>query len=393
MKILKEKDNKKIDNKLYNIRYPNILSRYLMKNLNTIVNKNYIKLTFGESTVYDKFACFDLDHTIIKPKNNKRFPKKDDENDWEFYNFNVAKILRSFHLLKYNILIISNQKKLNDNLSVWVNKIKNVIKILNIPITIIGLISDKYRKPLPTIWNENYSNYSKGSFYCGDACGLDKRIVNYITLPKDFSDVDIKFALNCNLQFKSRDDLIIRYQYDSLKNYIVKYPDITKLIKSNNFNNTLINKLNNMKKTMIINVGYSGCGKTYFSKKLNYIHINNDTNSAPKIKNLLNNALQNSDNIIIDNTNLNTINRLHYIDIAKKNNYNIICLYFNISLDICKHNNIYRHYKYNQNIIPDIAYNVQKKTFVEPSISEGFGEIIKIDYIINNDKDYLLYMY
>ena len=45
----------------------------------------------------------------------------------------------------------------------------------------------------------------KGSFYCGDAAGRPKTA----TRPKDFSDSDIKFALNVGLTFKTPEELFL----------------------------------------------------------------------------------------------------------------------------------------------------------------------------------------
>ena len=41
-------------------------------------------LNFGN---FNKVACFDIDHTIIKPKNNRKFPRGKD--DWVFYYDNI----------------------------------------------------------------------------------------------------------------------------------------------------------------------------------------------------------------------------------------------------------------------------------------------------------------
>ena len=44
---------------------------------------------------YPKFACFDLDYTLIKPKSGKKFPV--DKNDWEWMYPNVPNKLREYY--------------------------------------------------------------------------------------------------------------------------------------------------------------------------------------------------------------------------------------------------------------------------------------------------------
>ena len=45
---------------------------------------------FNNFYIRQKIAAFDMDHTLVKPKNNRKFPK--DENDWEWYNESVVDI-------------------------------------------------------------------------------------------------------------------------------------------------------------------------------------------------------------------------------------------------------------------------------------------------------------
>jgi bifunctional polynucleotide phosphatase/kinase len=66
--------------------------------------------------------------------------------------------------------------------------------------------SDNYRKPALGMWEhlrdkifEEFKIDMKESFYCGDAAGRPKTA----TRPKDFTDTDLKFALNISLSFKT----------------------------------------------------------------------------------------------------------------------------------------------------------------------------------------------
>ena len=49
----------------------------------------------------------------------------------------------------------------------------------------------------------------------------------------------------------------------------------------------------------------------------------------------------------------------------------------NTSYDISLHNNYYRHYKFDKQLIPEIAYNIFKSKYEKPTLSEGINKIIK----------------
>ncbi len=65
-------------------------------------------------------------------------------------------------------------------------------------------MNDKFKKPLGTMWEYYLEMFKDGpevnkkkSFYCGDAAGRSKTSDK----KKDFSDSDLKFALNIGLPF------------------------------------------------------------------------------------------------------------------------------------------------------------------------------------------------
>ena len=53
--------------------------------------------------------------------------------------------------------------------------------------------------------NGNIKIDKRNSFYCGDAAGRPKTA----TRPKDFTDTDLKFALNNGLPFKLPEELFL----------------------------------------------------------------------------------------------------------------------------------------------------------------------------------------
>jgi bifunctional polynucleotide phosphatase/kinase len=335
-----------------------------------------------------KYACFDLDNTLITTKSGKKFPI--DENDWIFKYENVIKKLKNYVKHHYNIIVLTNQaglKKKVDGVKNWKIKIENIFSELDIPINLYAsLEKDRYRKPFPTFWDmisTEETNYEK-SFYCGDMCGRET----------DFGDTDLKFAMNCKLEFFIPENI-----FDNCENVYPKVHYIT-LIRQNRD----LQKFVAYKREIVIMVGIQGSGKSSYinneiMKKHSKIYkiISKDIDgTTKKCCDKCEKYISNNFSIIIDNTNPSKGDRKCYIDIAKKYNYNVRCIVMRIDEKYAKHNTCYRHYitRGERKMIPDIAFNVFKKKFEEPNKSEGINELITIEYNpIIKDERYNLFFY
>jgi DNA 3'-phosphatase len=147
-----------------------------------------------------KIAAFDFDHTLVKPKNNETFPRYID--DWEYLYSNIKEILEKLYENHYMIVIFTNQSK------TWKEiQILNVVKDINIPITVVIAFSKDEYKPNKYIFekfiksferNETDIDY-KQSFFVGDA--LDASI--------HFSDSDKKFGENIGFTVKSPEEMFL----------------------------------------------------------------------------------------------------------------------------------------------------------------------------------------
>jgi bifunctional polynucleotide phosphatase/kinase len=351
-------------------------------------NSNYLQGVYKDATTTNKskIAAFDFDDTIVRAI-GKKFSVTD--KDWEFFTDEVTTKLIDFNKQGYQIVIVSNQKGISNNKppkEVWMKKLDNVAKQLNIPLIVLAATkNDLYRKPRTKLWNKFIKCDHAKSFYCGDAGGLPKRNIDG-TQYRDFSDTDLKFALNLKIPFMHRDELIFGKDY-SKKTYMIEYPlDSVKKGKYTEF------KPKN--KEIIINVGYSGSGKSYYTTKYvtphNYVYVNQDTLKTKNkcIKACLN-ALKEGSCIVIDNTNPTAAVRKEYLDMAKKFNYNMKCHYFNTELDLSVHNNSFRHCVSDgaSSMVPQIAYNIYKSKFEKPSTKEGFNEVDEIDFVLDKKGD------
>lgn len=152
--------------------------------------------------------------------------------------------------------------------------------------------------------NENVKINKETSFQCGDAAG---RISNK---PKDFSDSDYKFSLNCGLKFYTPEQYFLNKKENiplpsfnpmSLKLYNEGDPLFQKQNRG-----TETNSMANHKLKCVLMIGPPGSGKSTFIKNhlLDFIRINQDalkTKGAciTKLKNILDEA---KFDIVIDNT-------------------------------------------------------------------------------------------
>ena len=329
-------------------------------------------------------ASFDLDDTLITSTSGKF---SSSSTDWKLYNECIPDRLNNFIKQGYTIVIFSNQKGISSgkvDKKTWMEKIEKFAKLVNVPFTIIASLGDnKYRKPLPNMWYLVDGNKSK-SFFCGDAGGLPGRMVCNEYIDKDFSDTDLKFALNLGIPFIHRDELIFGVKQTCIPNY----PKL-EFDKRPDFNYTF------NEPTVVINVGCPGSGKSYFTSKFpNASVINQDTlKTAAKCLSTYKTCLKKKDRlIIIDNTNPSKDKRKVFIDLAKDNGYDVVCYYFTTPLDVSKHNNYYRWYTSGVKLVPSIAYNMYKKHFTIPTIVEGFSKIYTIDFA-NEKDDPVYYMY
>ena len=325
-----------------------------------------------------KIAAFDLDDTLITTKSGSDFAI--DENDWQLYN--IKPKLNKLVADGYCLVIISNQlgiTKGKTDPEMWKKKLHNIINDIGIAFTIlVALKDDMYRKPRTKLWDEFINGDKTTSFYVGDAGGLGKRKINGNEIKKDFSDTDLKFALNVGIKFIHRDEFVW-----NVKNLKFKLEPITITNQSRNE----FTPNNSNKPEMIINVGLPASGKSSFSYKYivhhGYEYINRDTLKTQK-KCLIKTekALKNGNSVIIDNTNVTIMERQPYIELAKKYNIQCRCLVFTTPKEICIHNNYYRNFITNNavSVIPQIVYNMMNKKYEEPKLLEGFYEINKIDF-------------
>jgi bifunctional polynucleotide phosphatase/kinase len=341
-----------------------------------IINLNEIK------SVY----MFDLDYTLIKTKSGKKFPTS--KTDWELLDANVLNKLSS--LKKSLIGIISNQKGLKtpEQKTDWIDKIKRLNQIVGIDFVFASTSDDRYRKPLPgsfefvreKIVGVNWDNLIDCDkiYYIGDAFGREK----------DFSDTDIKYALNNKFKFKTP-EIFFKFNKEYGKSGSVDYPNITYFteLEQTKLFNDLDSIINSHKKIIIITIGLPASGKSFLRKELikkypQFAYSNNDDiNSNVQSKNLIKKISTDYDFIIDDNTNLDK--SATNAKLKQFESYYKVGIWFNYDMDICFHLNWMRMYWYGAKLLPKVSYYTLKKKFDSDSIKngDGFDKFISINKV------------
>lgn len=307
------------------------------------LDKTVVYLYNEPNLNHKKLAIFDIDWTLIKPKDGKEFPK--DEDDWVWLRKSVPDKLKKYSKT-HQLVFLTDQTK-----SWKLNMIQNMVKDLNLSVVVLIAMTKKYKKGNPDLFNSVFPNFKAQCiedecFMVGDAGGA-----------KDWSSVDKDFADNIGIQFYKPEDI---FPFDEIKEFDGIYE-------------------NKDKREVVIMVGMPGSGKsTFCNQKLpSYKLICGDTfKTQPKMIKEAEKYIK-KQSVIFDGTNGTSKKRKNYIDFAIKHNADTKCIWIDTDLEhsieqIKKRKMEGGHY------VPKIALYTYKKYFEIPNEDEGFQYIFNI---------------
>jgi bifunctional polynucleotide phosphatase/kinase len=161
-----------------------------------------------------KLISFDLDGTLIATKSGATFPKNKD--DWKLWHESVPQKLKEFITQGFRVVIFTNQGGVGSGKvkpQDFIAKITAIREALQVPLLVLASTGeDNFRKPATGMWDHFHQHLNSGimvdlseSYYVGDAAGRPasgKR-------KKDFSDSDLKFALNVGLKFQTPEQFFL----------------------------------------------------------------------------------------------------------------------------------------------------------------------------------------
>ncbi len=208
----------------------------------------------------------------------------------------------------------------------------------------------------------------------------------YAGKKKDFSCTDRKFASNIQINFFTPEQVFLKQIPTAKFSWGEFNPTVLDYSKS------LLPsvKLPAHKQELVVFVGCPASGKSKYFKSFmapkGYCYVNRDIlGTWQKCVAKCKEFLRMGKNVVVDNTNPDNESRSRYTAVGKELHVPIRCFWFVTSIAHAKHNNRFReltmcdddkHAKIN-----DIAYNMYKSKFMEPSIEEGFSEIEKIEFV------------
>lgn len=348
-------------------------------------------------------AAYDMDGTLITTKSGKVFPTNVD--DWKLAFGNVRRTLQEKHSANYKIVIFTNQAGISSGktkLTDIQKKIEKIIDALGVPVQAFVAAGDNhFRKPLTGMWqmlcdakNDGVSVDMKASYYVGDAAGRPENKLR--KKKKDHSSADRLFAMNLGLPFLTPEEHFSRTKPEKWTKpefipheFLASPPQLVepqvKIAKSD--------------LEVVVMVGGPGSGKSHFCKtylqSAGYEIINRDTiGTWQKCVNRLNDCLKSGKKAVIDNTNGNKEARFRYINAAKKNNVSCRCLVMTASFKHCEHNVAFRELvDATHSKISKMVMYTYRKSYQEPSLDEGFSEIVKVNFEpkFSTDKEKALY--
>lgn len=287
-----------------------------------------------------KFAIFDFDWTLVKPKQGRKFPK--DKDDWQYLRTSVPTVLQDY-AKTHHIVIVTDQSK------PWkIDQIKAVLADLKIDTHITVIVGVKTQKPDPTLFNATFPKFKPDlAFYVGDAAGR----------PGDWSDKDMVFAKNIKVKFITPEEIFLLAP--------LQQEPTNKLKPANH-------------KEVIIMIGYPASGKSTIAQTVfsSYYTVSGDVHKTAKamLKDAEKHVTTNS--IVFDSTAGTKAKRHEFLLFAKKHNLPIRAIWVTTSIDEAMERNKQRAAETKSAKIPDVAFYIYRKNFETPTEAEGFKLVV-----------------
>ena len=326
-----------------------------------------------------KVIFADLDHTLITPKGKHVFPKTIDDWKWKDETI-VPKLKDMYNNMGYEIVIVSNQKKMSRE--EVKTKVQMIYEDLQLPFVFLSGHSDLYyRKPQLGLWEVLIEYIFKD--------------INNIDYPSSIfvgdSIADLYFARNINIKFLHTELFFAGIPNKDFANIEEKKHPLTEWV-SDTTQNILpsFKKLSKSSKRVVIIVGSPASGKSFYShelEKTGYLRINKDDMKSDAIMlRAYDSGLKEGRNIVIDGTNPTKENRSKWITIARKASYEITIVWMNFPMYVVEFLNNYRIAKNkNQNShVPAVAMRVYYKKLEVPHQTEC-DTLIEINKINTNE--------
>lgn len=346
-----------------------------------------------------KVVAVDMDDTIVTPKSKAKFAAG--RADWRWLFDEVKPKLIELNKDGWNIVIFTNQagvEKGKTRIDDITGKILDLSEELGFPLqACVATATNHWRKPHTSMWDFFVKTMRSGaavdmkeSVFVGDAAG---RPAGWKAgAKKDFSCTDRAFAHNIGLKFLTPDEY-----FKGEKEVPFKWGGIDPVEVLAEYKKKMPKQLPKYAKDeqeLIIMVGQPASGKSTFSNRFlvphGYVRVNRDTLKTPaKCLAMVEKALSEGKSAVVDNTNPDPKSRAPYLAAAKKHKVPVRCFVMKTPRELAEHMNLFRERQSNGTVrrIPDVGYAVFHKNFALPGKSEGYSEVVEIDFMPQFDDD------
>uniref|UniRef100_A0A182PGC7 PNK FHA domain-containing protein n=1 Tax=Anopheles epiroticus TaxID=199890 RepID=A0A182PGC7_9DIPT len=347
----------------------------------------------------EKVAAYDMDGTLIKTKSGNVFPKSVD--DWQIAFPEVPAKLKALHANGYKLVIFTNQAGIGKgkvNIADFRRKIEALVRKLGVPMQVfISTGSGKYRKPRTGMWEALCERQKQHAgvaidparcFYVGDAAGRPE-LKKPVKRKKDHSCADRLLAVNVGIRF-----LTPEQHFQNLPEQPWTKPEFDpREVCRLSANGPLLSPpgalLVGPGQEVIVMVGFPGSGKSHFVRQhlapKGYDVVNRDTlGSWQKCVVQMELSLRQGKSVAVDNLSPDVESRKRYVLVASRAKIPVRCFLMDVSYKHARHNNEFREITdRSHSSIAEMVFNSFKSKFQEPTIAEGFAEIVKVKFVPN----------
>jgi bifunctional polynucleotide phosphatase/kinase len=360
-----------------------------------------------------RIAAFDFDGTLSVPKSGATFPK--DGQDFKLLDHRLMQRLSAITTDR-SFIIFTNQMGVGRHTTGQDvrDRIHGILKHFQIPCTVFASVKEnEYRKPRRGMFDLLQEEFNveiscSDSVFVGDAAGRKKSA----TGPKDHSNADFLFALNCTLRFMTPEQFLAGQPIESShqhnmqtlplpsyspekwlslpENFGFSFKNGKKLHDENEFM-TEWAKICKMPRVVAVIVGIPGSGKSHFVHRFcsEWTVISRDNfGSMEKCEKEMMNIMDREKEcrIVIDNTNHDTGSRKRWLIAAGKRKCTPVAVWMDMSVEQALHNNAFRRLAAirsghsSAQMVPTFVITKQAKEFEAPTLDQGFAEVFRISF-------------
>jgi len=335
-------------------------------------------------------AGFDLDSTLVETKSGKTFAEHAD--DWRWWHDSVPGKLRDLAKEGFKLVVFTNQKGVGTGttpLAQFRRRIDAIQLSAGVPLlTLAATGDDMFRKPRTGGWDYliRELNGDKPAalgrcIFVGDAAGRRAERGH----KRDFSDTDLKFALNLGVRFHTPESFFLGGDERTCPE---TFPfDPRRLGDPCCALPTGLGPPPGAPVELVVVVGAPGAGKSWLAaaRFAGYTRANQDLlKTRDRCLRVVVDSLRDGRPAIVDNTNRDAPTRKCYLDAAKAAGVAARAVVVDIPVEMCMHLNRYRAFSAHlpehrgRDAVPAPIIHKFFKEFVRPSLDEGFAEIVTV---------------